>query len=482
MDKQRLNATDVAVLSFPYVLFLVIAIICINNCFFQDMIQLSSLHASWYYDNNFGHFLLPNKIDSGHPPMNGMLLASLWKVFGRSLWVGHVFWGVAAFVLIYQIQRLCRILFPAGTAHYVALVVLTDAALLTQSVLVSPDIILMAAFFTAVRAILENKRWNLGIAVFFLSLISMRGMMCTGALYFFCIYHQYKIKPFTIKRLIKASLPFVPGVASAFAFLGYHYYRTGWIGYHDDMPWAVCFQKIESLPELVRNAVVMVWRFIDSGRLIIWALLLYSIYSLYRRRKVRKTVFTNKRLSIIFLFILMLLISSYSFLLHKMLSAPRYLLPHYAVITMITFLLLTEFCSGKKIKRLAIFSSILLLSSNFVRYPEKVSVGWDTTLSHLPFYALRTQMFDYIRENRIPANDISAGFGIYGNQNAIDLTSSKEMVIKNTTHFGKTGYFIYSNISNLEDPLIDQLKKGDDYVLVKSFEKGNVFISLYKKR
>jgi hypothetical protein len=210
--------------------------------------------------------------------------------------------------------------------------------------------------------------------------------------------------------------------------------------------------------------------------------LIFAVFYLYKNRKTQKITFTPAQLSIIFLFVALLLISSYSFLWHKMLSAPRYLLPHYTLATIVAFILLDKFCSLKRIKIIAIAASLILLLGNCLKYPEKVSAGWDSTLSHIPFYELRRQMLAYIEENNIPANDISAGFGLSGNQNNIDLTSPKDMIINNMDYFDKTGYFLYSNVSNLDDSIIDQLKTDNKYVLIKKVEKGYVFISLYKKR
>ena len=481
MNTQKLNITDSAVKFFPYVLYAIIAIICVNNCFFFDTIQLSSLHASWYYDNNFSYFLLPENIDSGHPPLNGMMLALLWNIFGRSLWVGHVFTAIWTAVMIYQCMKLCENLFSKKIAMYVSLVVLLDATLLSQSALVSPDIILMACLFTALRAVLENRKILLAFSILFLSLISMRGMMCTGAIFFFYAYHQYKtLRTITFGKVAIAVIPFLPGVLLAFSFLIYHYYKLGWIGYHANMPWASCFEKIESFREFGRNIIIMIWRFIDFGRLIIWILFFYAIYLLYKNRK-SNISFSYQQISIIFLFILLLLISSYSFLLHKMLSGHRYLSPHYVLITLITFIILDKYCSLKKLKIIAVFSALVLLSGNFIKYPEKISTGWDSTLSHLPFYGLREQMLEYIKEHNIAWEDISAGFGVYGNQNDIDLSSPKDIIIKNTTETEPTTYFIYSNISNMDDDSIEMLKQEDKYALIKKFERGYIFIALYKK-
>jgi hypothetical protein len=447
------------------------------------MIQLSSRQANWFYENNFSHLLLPNEIDSGHPPLNGIMLATLWKIFGRSLWVGHAFSIIWTFILIYQVQKIAEHLFSPKTALYVSIAVLMDATLLSQSILVSPDILLMAAFFSAIRALFENKKLLLTVSIFLLSLISMRGMMCTAALYFFSLFYRYKIhQKITFKGLINISLPFLPGVTAAFSFLAYHYYQLGWIGYHANMPWAECFEKIESFREFIRNVAVMIRAFTDFGRLIIWILLLYAVYRLYKIGKTKKIAFTPEQTSIIFLFILLILISSYSFLLHKLLSGHRYLLPHYILATFIVFILLDKFWNAKRLKITALLSALVLLSGNFIKYPEKLSTGWDSTLSHIPFYGLRDQMLSYIKENNVPIDDISAGFGLSGYQNNIDLTSPKEMIIKDVSHFGETGYFIYSNLSNLNDTIIDKLKSGDEYLLLKNVEKGNVFISLYQKR
>jgi len=468
--------------SLPYIVYAGIAVFCINHCFFEDTIQLSSLHASWYYEHNFSRFLLPNDYDSGHPPLNGMMLASLWLLFGRSLWVGHAFMAIWTAIMIYQCQKLCETLFSKKIAAYVSLVVLLDATFLSQSSLVSPDIILMACFFAAVRAVLENKKILLAFSILFLSLISMRGMMHTGAIFFFYVWNQYKtLKPFTLGKIVKATLPFLPGVLLAFSFLAYHYYRLGWIGYHASMPWAECFEKITSFKEFGRNVIVMIWRLVDFGRFIIWILFFYSIYYLYKNKNLKiNTSFSYQQMSVFFLFALLILISAYSFLFHKMLNGHRYLLPHYALITLIVFILLEKFCSWKKIRIIAIISALVLLSGNCLKYPEKISTGWDSTLAHLPFYGLREQMFKYIEENNIAWKDISAGFGLYGNQDYIDLSSPKDRIIKHAD-VGETPYFIYSNISNLDDEMIDQIKNENNFLLIKKFERGNVFISLYKK-
>lgn len=483
MANSRFNSSlqDNVVTYLPYFVYAIIIVLSLDKCFFFDTIQLSSLHASWYYDNNFHHFLLPDSIDSGHPPLNGMLLALLWKIFGKSLWVGHAFMSIWIFIFIYQLQKTCEHLFDQPIAKYVALVVLMDATILGQSLLVSPDIILIASFFTAINAIFDSRKIMLTIALLILALISMRGMMCTAALFFFYWFIQYKKKePFSFKVLVARSLPFLPSTLLAFGFLGYHYYVKGWIGYHKDMPWAESFQKIHSLKAFGRNVVIMAWRFLDFGRFFIWIVLLFGLVKLLKRRTQDKFSFTTFEKSILFLFVVLLVPFCYSFLFHKQLSGHRYLLPLLTLVTIFTFILLEKSYPLKKIKTIAIVLSVLLFSFNFIRYPEKIATGWDSTLSHYPFYELRKQMLGYISQNNISTENIASGFCIAGHQNDVDLLSSN-IFIKGESHYTTCDYFIYSNINNLPDDIIDAIKDQTKFVLIKKFEKGNVFIALYKK-
>jgi hypothetical protein len=245
------------------------------------------------------------------------------------------------------------------------------------------------------------------------------------------------------------------------------------------MPWAECFEKV-NFTGFLKNIVIMLWRFFDFGRVILWALIAFAIFSFWKKKIPLKNNFSTKEKSLILLCITMIFIISYSFLFHKMLSQHRYLLVHYLLIAIITFILLSKFLKLKTLRLIAIISTVVLLSGNFIKYPEKTSVGWDSTLSHLPFYKLRTQTFEYIIENNIPTDAISAGFGLAGKQNNVDLMSSDTFIIKNQSFINETQYFLYSNISNLGSDFITELKQN--YKVIKKFEKGNVFIAIYEKQ
>jgi uncharacterized membrane protein len=110
-------------------------------------------------------------------------------------------------------------------------------------------------------------------------------------------------------------------------------------------------------------------------------------------------------------------------------------------------------------------------------YPEKIAQCWESTLLHTPYYELRKECFDYIEDNQMDYNDLSAGFCLYGNRGYTEVTNERK-IVKDTDL--NTKYFIYSNISNVADEIVDELKDTTQWVPVKNFRKGCIFITIYK--
>ena len=117
------------------------------------------------------------------------------------------------------------------------------------------------------------------------------------------------------------------------------------------------------------------------------------------------------------------------------------------------------------------------LTGHFWIYPEKTAKSWDCTLAHLPYYELRNECFEYIDAEKLDYKDISAGYCLYGNREFVELKNNGKVIGNDA--FCK--YFIYSNISNVEDSFVDKLKDQKHWIPVKTFEKGQVFIIIYKR-
>ena len=116
------------------------------------------------------------------------------------------------------------------------------------------------------------------------------------------------------------------------------------------------------------------------------------------------------------------------------------------------------------------------LTGHFWIYPEKIVTFWDCTLAHLPYYELREKCFAYIEDQKIDYKDISASFCLYEDRRFVELRNAGK-IVGNTDN---RKYYIYSNISNACDEWFDQLKTSNRLIPIKRFEKGLVYITIYK--
>lgn len=104
-----------------------------------------------------------------------------------------------------------------------------------------------------------------------MGLISMRGWMVCFALYFWWIFYFFEngLRPKSpvlwINIFFRNLPPFLPAGGLALLFLGYHYYVTGWVGYHPNSPWAGSFQQVD-FSGFIKNIGLLIWRLLDYGR------------------------------------------------------------------------------------------------------------------------------------------------------------------------------------------------------------------------
>ena len=155
-----------------YLAFILLVIATSHNCFFWDTVLVPSCQASWYYGNHFSHFFLPDSINPGHPPFFPMYLAFAWTLFGRTLLVSHL--AMLPFVLgiVFQANKLVSFYFSDKNRTIALMLLLADATLLSQCTLVSPDVILVLGFLTALNGLLYQKRWGIVLGSSMLVMIS----------------------------------------------------------------------------------------------------------------------------------------------------------------------------------------------------------------------------------------------------------------------------------------------------------------------
>lgn len=457
--------------------YLVLFLLTFQNPLFWDTIQFGGHHPNWYYHHQFRYFLLPDYCDSGHPPAFGMYIAGCWLLLGKSLAVTHL--AMLPFILLIVVQavRLGAYLFPADRwkAFFLTAILLSEAVLLTQCSLVSPDICVIAFFLTALNAILNKRGGVLVLMVLLMGLMSMRAMMCAVALFVYSVICHWQTRDGSMVRYIwRQMLPFIPGGIIALAYLVYHYKVKGWTGYHAGSPWADAFESV-GLRGFVKNNIVLGWRLLDIGKIgtfIAFAVLVIA----YLRGKlvIAKPNRINHFLGLV---VALFLLTALPLTLYSNLLMHRYIIPLYLAIGVCTFLLLLS-ASIKGKYFIATILIIIQLSGHFWSYPPPLSQGWDATLAHMPYYQLRADFKAYMQQQQIRPEEVATAFPMAAADSFIDLRGSA--VPYKDFRTDTTEYVWYSNVCNA------MLKNAPDYFnqweLIKYSKLGYVEMGLFKRK
>lgn len=446
-------------------MYLILCYISQNNVFFGDMVQFGSRHPHFFYENNFNSLWLPNNLDSGHPPIFGMYIAIGWMIFGKSIIVSH--WLMLPFLLIisYIIPKLLELFVPQKWILPASLLIFFEPTLLAQASLTSPDIVLISFFLLCIYYIIKKRNFKLSIALIPMSFISMRGMMVLFAifvgLYIYQIIIERKFFHSQSKLLITI---FLPAVLINVAWLLTHYYLFGWIGFHSNSPWASSFQQV-GLAQTFKNIALMIWRWIDFGRITFWLILVYILL-----KHINNLDRTSYKLISVFLSLIIVFTLNTSFA--DGLIGHRYYMPIYILGLMLCISLIQDLSSFKYLINLIFVSFII---GSIYIYPVKIAVGWDATPSHFPYYELRKNLINHLDNKQIKLNNVAAGFPNLDNRETLELNGDTSKF--QSYHLKNTEYIAWSNIFNYPDELIDEIQT---YQLIYEEEKRGIFMRLYK--
>jgi hypothetical protein len=463
-----------------FFVYAILTIYCLNNGYFWDNIQQTSKEAHWYFLTNFKTLLMP-AFDSGayivatgyHPPLMGLMTAALWKIFGYKLWVSHVFVFFWSIVLMYNLLKTIRIFFSEVYVGSVFLIVLIESTLLTQFAVASPDFIMFAAFIMSLRGILTHKPVLLAIGMVFLCCINMRGIFTGTILLIVHIYFTYleSNKKIDFRLLLKTFLPYLPVLILLSAYFIYYFVSRGWF-FSNTSNYAGHYSQPTGFIKVMRHLASYILRSVENGRIIIWAIGIYVTYLTIKS----KTILTPSLKALILVFLLLTGLYFLFVFITQMPFTERYFMPQFFVLTIVAMLGIIKFLAVRNIKFAFLLIICFELTGHFWIYPEKIVTFWDCTLAHLPYYELRENCFAYIEHQKIDYKDISASFCLYEDRRFVEL----ENVGKIVGDTNNRKYYIYSNISNACDEWFDQLKTSSRMIPVKRFEKGLVYITIYK--
>ena len=440
-------------------------LISIDKPFFWDTTHLASAQAQWFYNHGLNNILLPDSIDSGHPPFTGWLLAVMWNIFGKGLVQSHLLMLPFLVTALWQMLLVLKHYFPKEYG-LLGWLFFFNPILLTQSMLVSPDIILFAGFFTTLHGILNKKYWKIVVGSVLLSLVSMRGMVCVASL---AVFGAIRSDIFTkgSSAFTIYFIRFLPSTITGGGFLLYHFISKGWIGYHTGSPWAPSFAKA-GLSDFFRNLLVLGWRFVDQGMIFIW---LFPLWILFRKR----SMISSRTKDLLILFAILLILLATPQLFYNYLLMHRYLYPCIAILTLAACSVVIDY---GKLKNYVITTVVLLISGLAWIYPDNISKGWDIMPLHYSYYTHRASILEKMKTDGIDPKQTGAGFPYETASSIIDL--SNDSIPFAVQDINTNPYILYSNISNdFSDETIRTLKSS--WTPVARSGRWPVYFILYKR-
>lgn len=453
-------------------LYTMLTIVVAHHGFFWDTILLAGKHALWFDARGLGAWLLPEQLDSGHPPTTGWWVALCWRLFGTSLPVAHYamlpfLWGIAWFT-----WRICMFLLPPRWVALSMSLMLLDPTLLAQATLVSPDLVLMFFYLGCFYALITERRGMFAILLILLGMTSMRGMMAMVAICFTDIAWMYKPTFYGWLKTCFRRIPvYLPAIAVTAGWIIWHHQSAGFTGYTPDYEWAPLFVRVD-FHGFLRNVGIVGWRILDFGRVFVWIpaailLLLAMQNGLWQRFPRMRFLFAAALLPMLAL--------SPSMLMYKNLAGHRYLLPVYLLMTL--FLVYTW--AHLSLSRLWMHISALgLLTGHLWTYPEGVAMGWDCTLGHLPYYQVRQDMIRWMDEHQIDLASVGSDFPNVSGTRATDLEPvDRRFHPKDLT---QDSLVLYSNVFNgfQESDIVELRTK---WLLIHQEVVWGIRMELYQK-
>jgi hypothetical protein len=455
------------------ILFIVISLgftlLNANKFFFWDSISQISIPANWYYDNNFRYFFVPDAYATGHPTFVGMYIALLWKVFGKSLLVSHMAMFPFIFGILFQLDLYLKDAGKDKTIPFlIFIVVLCDSTLVSQMSMVTFDIPQIFFFLWCINCINKERYITLSLAFIALMITSLRGSLCGFGVILYGLINSYQRNQ---KLLIKAFMPFIPGLIALVIFLVSFYLQKHWIIHNTVSKKWEEFSKFASIAGIFRNIGLVAWRLIDYGRIGIWIILSVHLFLSLKRKTLFDPFFKNTFYIALCQFIVIFPVV----ILYRNPFGHRYFLPVIIPISIAVVYWILKFSKFRYAIYLLTF--LLLLSGSFWVYPDKIAQGWDATPAHWPYYSVRNEMLNYLKANKIPLSSVGSFFPNTASFRLTDL-SDDNLSFKDAD-LGKEEYILFSNVFNQNDEIIDKLFSEKNWTKEKIIKERGVYMILF---
>lgn len=425
----------------------VLLLISADMPFFWDSIQFGSRHAQFFFSH--GIHWLPTKLDSGNPPLLGLLVSGSWEVFGRSVQAAHaVIWPFAV-VNIALLALLGKDLAPARWGWF-PLLWIANPVYAAQTTLVSPDVILVTGILLLWLASIHASKWGIAIGSILIAGVSLRGIVIVSGIGIWWLLDQ---------QHRKFLLWLILGMVPACIYHFFHWVELGWALLPSNSPWSKGF-VMQTIQQIPTHGAILAWRLVDHGNVILWCVVVWLWWTGAKLHR------TN---SVLWLIVFSMSLFPF-FLLFSTLNMHRYLLPVYLAGT----ILLIE-CSTSTAMKTSVL--IILISGNFWIYPDRIAQGWDATLAWLAYPHHRENVLNKMTELGISWDVTASAFPNLGPRDEVDLNGELQ-AMADFSEQQDASYVFYSNVMN--DFSDDQLRAFEQWPVVCQSGSWPVRVILYK--
>jgi hypothetical protein len=452
---------------FFSIIFLLIVLLSSCIPFFWDNITISEI-ASAYYKNGLTGFKLPSRLDYGVFTLYSYYLAVVWTIFGKSLLVSHIVFIPVVIGILYELKRISIRFIRPEFLFLLFIFILFDPAMLTQIILMGYDVFMMYFVLLAIRTLLERKYLWYSISLLLLSAISVRSV-----LFIFCLmiiqimtlhYHHEKVR-------LKYIIPYIPALIFILFWFAWHYRNTDWIFF---TPASNTFRDINNPEMILRHIGFIIWKLIDSGRIIIWFFCLIYGPIIIRSSKIKSE-------AKIFAAILLIPLIVYGCVM-AFISNPighKYFLQTFVFLSILTVYFIQKIGSVRKQIIISALIVTCLLAGNFILYPQKYGNAWDTSLKVLPYFKAERDMKAFIQIQKISPSEVYCEFPMNKNNKFTYLQEDFCYNEFNANDIANYRYVIFSNSMNVTD-ITPYEEIQNKWKLVYKISSCQIFISLYK--
>ena len=467
MGRRQLNTFFIvllaAVLSF---------ILSYDHPFFWDAVSKAG-RANWIFQNDFSSLIVPEDINSGHPPLWITSLALVWKLLGQSLWASRLLLLLVNIGVSYQLIKLAAKVWNTQISFYWVLLVFTDPTLSAQSLSLNNDMLLLYFCLLGINALLANKVSLYTLALCGLLLTNLRGIYCCAAL---LLSHLafIKLKKLSFNR--KAIYAYSTAAIVLAGFLIYQYNELGWILFTENPKYAE-HREMANFSTMAKNSAAYFKALSDFGRIALWVIL---VLLLIKIKNIRSWLAEKSVGTLVVLIVSFGGIFFFGIAFSNNPLGPRYLLLLYILIALLLIHTVALSVKNRGHQKL-IFGSVLVffLSGHFWIYPEQIAQGWDSSLAYLNYYELEQEMLEFINEEELQTNQIFTYLPMNSrNMSYLDFSSRDKSKSYPLTKLKERKFVLYSNLENKSSDAQIELYK--QWIPVKKLNKRGVFLNLYQ--